>query len=132
MGSNHDKLVDEEIQRNTRLVLMERRFSKLPKWAQDELKHLEGKLYRLESELKALRGEVESDVHYRSPLELRDKSHPIPQGSTVEFNLSYGKNSEWVGRIRANKQEGGLYINADTAITVEPSASNAILIKVRG
>ena len=102
--------------------------SRLPKWAQAELKDLRRRLDLAEDERDDLREglygpddtDTKADPYGSVPVNL-------PKGALVEFRIGYGP--EDIVRVRTCDE--GLNINGSTGIVVLPKASNDVVIGVR-
>ena len=113
-------------------TLTEQRFDSLPKFAQDEIRSLDNQVTLLKTRLEVLEGKTETDVHYHQGLEMGYPGHPLPQGCTVDFLLTYGPKNQFKCHVRVEKRDNGVKINADTGIVITPEAGNAVIVNVRG
>lgn len=102
--------------------------SRLPKWAQAELRDLRVRLENAEEERDELRegilGEPGTDTildpYGSAPINL-------PKGGTIEFRIGYGQEDI----VRARVTDEGLNINGNVGIAVLPKATNDVVIGVR-
>jgi hypothetical protein len=95
--------------------------TKLPKYAQDELNRLRRDLAHAHAKLEA--GPEDSDTFADPYLHPR----PLGKGESVEFRL----NPQRKVRVRIAQTHRGpeLDINADSGLSIEPVAANAIRIR---
>lgn len=96
--------------------------TKLPKWAQSEIKRLNNNVESLSARLAA--GPEDSDT-FADPY--AETPRPLGQGTTVEFRLSDG--DAWGNRIRVRAKKGALYVLGGDGIAVFPQSSNTLVIK---
>jgi hypothetical protein len=104
---------------------------KLPKWAQSLITTLRHRARRAEDELDAFRsgnfGPADTDTCVDSFLDREPLN--LPKGAHVSYALGYGEEDV----IRASiRYDGELEIMGFRAITVEPQASNVVVVKMKG
>jgi hypothetical protein len=100
-------------------------FSKLPKWAQEEIKTLEMRLTELNGKLDEYKGDKETNTYIRDGL----SRIPIPNNSSVEFQCGKGKQNKVVVYVN---RDGFVDVNTDSRIgqtmVVMPRAANSFFI----
>lgn len=110
--------------------MVDPREDKLPKWAQVHIDNLRRTAERATDELDAFRsgtyGPADTDTYSDS---YRDQERlNLPKGGTIAFVLGYDHNDEIRARVR---YDGELEIQGLGAITVEPQASNVVVVKLK-
>ena len=103
----------------------EDQFSKLPKWAQQEIKSLEIKVDGLSKRLDEYKGDKETNTYIRDGL----SKIPIPNNSCVEFKT--GENQEHCVTVYVNRS-GFVDINTDSRLgyttVLMPRAGNSVFV----
>ena len=94
------------------------KLSKLPKWAQSEIKRLESNLIEVENELSTLYGKNETNTK----IAYVGNDKPLPNSAVINFDI--GGNV-----ISCNIVDGELRIYGRNGISVFPKASNSVYIK---
>ena len=101
----------------------EGKFERLPIWAQDLIRQLEGTSTYWEKKYREAIGEVESSIAVGSPY---DPEGYIPSQSTVAFLL--GGDGEYI-EIRHDTHRGGVLVRGDREVVVHPEAANSLRIE---
>ena len=93
--------------------------SKLPKWAQDRLRNLQGEVERVREEMLTLTGKPGStNIEWRHALE----HHPLPPGVTVRFTMDEYR---WV---EIGHFLGGVQIRGSRQLIIVPNVSNTFKV----
>ena len=101
-------------------------FSRLPKWAQDDMRLLSVRLTEVQAKLDGLEGKAPTNIYW---LETLGKEHPIPTGHTIRFR--FGKQHDYIEcRIIGKEGEGFLYLSGSRRIRISPEATNCVDIRL--
>lgn len=99
---------------------------KLPKWAQSEIKRLEGLTKTLEQRLSEFNGESETNTYLVDGLEKK----PLMNNAQIEFTTGKNNNNRVTVYVRSN---GAVDINTDSrmghTMVILPHAANSFYIK---
>jgi hypothetical protein len=99
---------------------------KLPKWAQSDIKRLEGLTKTLEQRLSEFNGESETNTYLVDGLDKK----PLMKNSQIEFTTGKNNNNRVTVYVRSN---GVVDINTDSrmghTMVILPRAANSFYIK---
>lgn len=108
------------------------RVSKLPVWAQKRIDYLVRDLERAEDERDDLRqgklGPEDTDTWLSTRFVEGGPDIALPKGAEVRFLADYSQRGEI--RVRLDDY-GGIRISGEGGISIEPQASNVVLVKPR-
>jgi len=100
--------------------MSDERFSRLPKWAQEEMTNIYRKLNEAADEIALLRGDVKTNAYI---WHMEGKSQPIDDHATVVFILADGS------RVDVGMPFDRSYLRVQAGrMVVRPQASNVIQI----
>ncbi|WP_328546766.1 hypothetical protein [Streptomyces platensis] len=99
------------------------RESRLPKWAQEELRRLRQSLAVERKRAAELRGEVgETNVHVQN---YGSDDQPLPSGASVKFHLDP---EVWNQYITVRVESGQLWLHGGGSLVIHPHVSNALWV----
>ncbi|MCF3174765.1 hypothetical protein IPZ61_15715 [Streptomyces sioyaensis] len=97
---------------------------RLPKWAQEELRHLRHSLAVLQKRTDELRGEVgETNVHVQN---YTSADQPLPKDARVKYQLG-GRFDEYVA---VHVEDNRLWLHGGRFLVIRPHVSNAFYVTV--